>query len=309
MANTTTAPVKINNKLKTPTDDKIFYAIVYVIMAIFVLVCALPLLNIVANSLSSGKEVSAGRVTFWPRDFSIESYVYVFQYRNVVQSFINSIVITVLGTLIKSATCMMMAYPMARADKMPGFKWIMIFILIPNYIGGGTIPTYMNISRLGLMDTIWCLVLPTAVPIGSAITARVFLTNGINGELQDAADIDGCSDTQFFFRMVLPLSKVIIATNAMMFVSGYWNSYFGAMIYIRTEEKYPLQLVLRNLLSAASNINMSDYENPELLAGKLGMTELIKYAFCVIATLPMVVIYPFVQKYLVQGTMLGSVKG
>ena len=309
MANTTTAPVKINNKLKTPTDDKIFYTIVYIIMALFVGVCALPLMNIIANSFSSGAEVAAGRVTFWPRDFSIESYIYVFQYRNVARSFVNSIYITVMGTFLKSVICMIMAYPMARADKMPGFKWIMIFILIPNYIGGGTIPSYMNISNLGLMDTLWSLFLPSIVPIGSAITARVFLTNGINGELQDAADIDGCSDTQFFFRMVLPLSKVIIVTNAMMFVSGFWNSYFNAMIYIRTEEKYPLQLVLKNLLSAASNIQMSDYENPELLAGKLGMNELIKYAFCVIATLPMVVLYPFVQKYLVQGTMLGSVKG
>ena len=133
-------------------------------------------------------------------------------------------------------------------------------------------------------------------------------TNFINGELQDAADIDGCSDTQFFFQMVLPLSKVIIATNAMMFVSGYWNSYFSAMIYLRDESKYPLQLVLRNLLTQSA-IQMSDYENPELLASKVGMTDLLKYAFCVIATLPMVVVYPFVQKYLVQGTMLGAVKG
>ena len=304
-----TTVTKINNKIKAPAEDKVFYAIVYVIMALFVLVCGIPLLHVVSASFSSGDAVASGQVSLWPVDFSIESYIYVFTYRNVVRAFCNSILYTVVGTVVKLVFCMVLAYPMARSNKIPGWKWIMIFIIIPNYFGPSTIPSYINISHLGMMDTMWAIILPAALPIGSAITTRVFLTNGINGELQDAADIDGCSDVQFFFQMVLPLSKVIIATNAMMFVSGYWNSYFSAMVYLRDDKKYPLQLVLRNLLSGAGRAAMSEFENPEAMAGKMGLAELLKYAFCVIATLPMVVVYPFVQKYLVQGTMDGAVKG
>ena len=304
-----TAVKKINNKIKDPAEDKIFYAVVYIVMILFVAVCGIPLLHVVAASLSSGSAVSSGRVALWPVDFSFESYIYVFSYRNVMNSFWNSIVYTVVGTIIKMVFCMVLAYPMARSNKIPGWKWIIIFILIPNYFGPSVIPQSINISNLGMMNTMWAVIFPAAMPIGSAITTRVFLTNGINGELQDAADIDGCSDIQFFFQMVLPLSKVIIATNAMMFISDYWNSYFSAMIYLRDDTKYPLQLVLRNLLSGASRASMQDFEDPEMMAGKAGLADLLRYAFCVIATLPMVVVYPFVQRYLVQGTMDGAVKG
>jgi len=306
---TASGEVKIRNKIKSPKEDYVFYTIVTIIMILFIAVCLIPMMHVIAASFSSGLAVASGKVALWPVDFSVESYIYVFNYNNVVNSFFNSIIYTAVGTCVKIIFCMVLAYPMARANKIPGWGIIIIYVLIPNYFGPSMVPQYINISNLGMIDTMWAIIMPSALPIGSAIITRTFLTNGINGELQDAADIDGCSDIQFFFQMVLPLSKVIIATNMMMYVSDYWNSYFSAMIYIRDDAKYPLQLVLRNLLANAGRVDLTQINNAEEAAGKVGLAELLKYAFCVIATLPMVVVYPFVQKYLVQGTMAGAVKG
>ena len=306
---TVSGEVKISNKIKNPKEDNIFYTFIVIIMVVFMAVCLVPMIHVVSASFSSTAAVAAGKVSILPVGFSLESYDYLFHYRNVIRSFCNSILYTTVGTCIKICFAMMLAYPMARSSKIPGWTLIMIYFLIPNYYGASMVPAYINMSKLGLVNTMWAIILPGAMPIGTAITTRVFLTNGINGELQDAADIDGCSDIQFFFQMVLPLSKVIIATNMMMFITGYWNSYFDAMIYLRDDVKYPLQLVLRNLLNNANRVDLTQFTDPEEIQGKVGLADALKYSFCVIATLPMMFVYPFVQKYLVQGVMAGSVKG
>lgn len=294
-------------KVQIPADDKVYYTVIYIIMILFILITLLPLVNIVACSFSSGTMVSAGRVTFWPKQFSLDSYKAVFSYRGVPRAFLNSVFYTVVGTFLKLCMTMMLAYPLSRM-RVPGMAIIMVYLMIPNYFGGGMIPTYIQISKLGMINTVWSIILPTSVPITQAIITRTFIRGSIGTEMLEAAKLDGASDFQFFFQIVLPLSKVIIATDALFYISGYWNSYLSAQLYLRNMDLYPLQLVLKNVLTSAQ-VTLADLEKPDLIAGRAGLAELLKYAFCVIAALPMMFVYPFVQKYLVQGVMVGATKG
>ena len=218
----------------------------------------------------------------------------------------NTIYYTVLCTLINVAVTLCAAYPMSRRD-FPARRKFAFFFTFTMLFSGGMIPTYMVVKELGLLDTTWALVLPGAISVYNLTVTRSFLESSIPHEMLEAAQIDGCSDVQYFFRFVLPLSKAVIAVITLFYAVSHWSAYFNALLYINTREKYPLQLFLREIL--VNNKIDAAVMDEGIMNAKQGLADLLKYSLIVVSTLPIMCIYPFIQKYFVQGVMIGSVKG
>lgn len=296
------------SRIRSCRQDKAFTVICMVILTLFFVTTLYPIIYVLSASFSSGKAVGSGKVVLWPVDLSLEGYASVFKNRNILTAYGNTILYTAVGAFINIVMAMAVAYPLARRD-LPGRNWMMFVFTFTMYFGGGLIPSYMLVRELGLIDSIWALVLPGAVPVYSMILARTFIQSSIPEELLDAARIDGCDDRRFFFRIVLPLSKAILAVLAIYSIVAHWNSYFSAMLYINTQSKMPLQIVLKQIL--VSNVVTSNMliEDPELYEAKMELASVLKFALIVISTGPILIIYPFLQKYFVQGIMIGSLKG
>ena len=288
-------------------DDKIYYTIIHIILGILLLTIIYPLIYIVSSSFSSPTAVSAGRVILWPVDLSLEGYKAVFENKDVLTGYGNTILYTVLGTLINVSFTMIAAYPLA-SRKLPGKSFFMLLFTCTLNFNGGMIPTNILIRDLHMIDTIWALIIPGAVSVYNLMIARTFVQSSIPQELYEAAELDGCSDARYFFSMVLPLSKAIIAVLVLFYAIGHWNAYFNAFLYLNDRAKFPLQLILREIL-IANSINNSQIVDPEIAAAKQGMAELLKYSLILVSTVPVMCLYPFVQKYFVKGVMIGSVKG
>lgn len=296
------------SRIRSCRQDKVFTVICMVILTLFFVTTLYPIIYVLSASFSSGKAVGSGKVVLWPVDLSLEGYASVFKNRNILTAYGNTILYTAVGAFINIVMAMAAAYPLARRD-LPGRNWMMFVFTFTMYFGGGLIPSYMLVRELGLIDSIWALVLPGAVPVYSMILARTFIQSSIPEELLDAARIDGCDDRRFFFRIVLPLSKAILAVLAIYSIVAHWNSYFSAMLYINTQSKMPLQIVLKQIL--VSNVVTSNMliEDPELYEAKMELASVLKFALIVVSTGPILIIYPFLQKYFVQGIMIGSLKG
>ena len=296
------------SRIRSCRQDKAFTVICMVILTLFFVTTLYPIIYVLSASFSSGKAVGSGKVVLWPVDLSLEGYASVFKNRNILTAYGNTILYTAVGAFINIVMAMAAAYPLARRD-LPGRNWMMFVFTFTMYFSGGLIPSYMLVRELGLIDSIWALVLPGAVPVYSMILARTFIQSSIPEELLDAARIDGCDDRRFFFRIVLPLSKAILAVLAIYSIVAHWNSYFSAMLYINTQSKMPLQIVLKQIL--VSNVVTSNMliEDPELYEAKMELASVLKFALIVISTGPILIIYPFLQKYFVQGIMIGSLKG
>ena len=234
-------------------------------------------------------------------------YEVVFQHPDIVRGFFNAIYITVLGTVIQVIITIMAAYPLSRKT-LYGKGVITLFFTFTMFFGGGLIPTFILINNLGLYNTYWALILPGAVGVYNVIVARTFFQTTIPEDLFEAGQLDGCSDFRFLMSVVLPLSKPIIAVLVMFYAVGHWNSYFGPMIYLADKQLYPLQIVLRNILvqNQFDSQMMMDVASMEQ---QKGLAELIKYAVIVISSLPMLILYPFIQKHFVKGVMIGAIKG
>jgi putative aldouronate transport system permease protein len=285
--------------------DRIFLGFVYLFLSIILLIVLYPLIYIVSSSLSSPAAVSSGTVWLWPVDLSFKGYATVFQNPQVISGYANSLFYTVAGTFISVALTIMIAYPLSRKTFF-GRNALMIFITFTMLFAGGLIPTYLVVKQMGLIDTRWALLLPNAIWVWQVIIARTFFQSSIPDELAEASEIDGCGDLRFVFSVVLPLSKPIVAVLALMYAVGQWNAYFDALIYLKTQGLYPLQLILRSILILGNGAGGMD-------AGKMierqQMVDLMKYSLIVVASLPVLIIYPFVQRYFVQGMLIGSVKG
>ena len=227
------------SRIRSCRQDKAFTVICMVILTLFFVTTLYPIIYVLSASFSSGKAVGSGKVVLWPVDLSLEGYASVFKNRNILTAYGNTILYTAVGAFINIVMAMAAAYPLARRD-LPGRNWMMFVFTFTMYFGGGLIPSYMLVRELGLIDSIWALVLPGAVPVYSMILARTFIQSSIPEELLDAARIDGCDDRRFFFRIVLPLSKAILAVLAIYSIVAHWNSYFSAMLYINTQSKMPL---------------------------------------------------------------------
>ncbi|MDW7659277.1 MAG: carbohydrate ABC transporter permease, partial [Bacillota bacterium] len=291
-------------RIQDSLEDKLLYGFVGIFLVVFMLVVAYPLIYVLSSSLSSGEAVSAGRVLLWPVDFSLRGYEAVFNHRNILSGYRNTLMYTLVGTVFNIAVTLICAYPLSRRD-MQWKKFYMIIFVITMYFSGGLIPTYMVINNLGLINNFWVMVLPGLMGVYNMIVARTFIMSTIPLEVLESAQIDGCSDVHYFFRIVLPLSKAIIAVMALFYGVSHWNAYFNAMIYLSKPDMYPLQLILRQIL-VLNQVVMTDMLDPELIAANIGMADLLKFSLIVVATLPILAIYPFAQKYFIKGIMVGS---
>ena len=288
-------------------NDKIFYIITGFLLTAFFIIVLYPCIYVVSASFSSGSAVEAGRVILWPVDFSLEGYKAVFHTPSVWIGFRNSLFYTIAGTLINILVTMIAAYSLARPD-LPGRNGIMLFFTFTMFFSGGMITGYMLVRSLHILNPIWAMLIPGALGVYNLIIARTFIESNIPTELLEAAQMDGCSDIRFFASIVLPLSKAVIAVLVLFYGVSHWNSYFNAMIYLNDKELYPLTIYLKEILMA-SQIDPSTVADPELQNQIARMAAVIKYALIVVSMIPILILYPFIQKYFVKGVMIGSVKG
>lgn len=270
------------------------------------LIVLYPLIYVVSSSLSSPAAVSSGRVWLWPVDFSLKGYQVAFSNPQIVTGYVNSLYYTLFGTLISVTLTVMVAYPLSRRTLF-GRDAIMIFIVFTMVFYGGLIPTYLVVKNLGMIDTRWALLIPQAIAAWQVIIARTFFQVNIPEELAEAAELDGCSDLRFLWSVVLPLSKPILAVLILMYAVGQWNAYFDALLYLKSAELHPLQLVLRSILIL--NTTTSGSMEASVMVERQQMADLLKYSLIVVGSLPVLLIYPFAQRYFVKGMLIGSVKG
>ncbi len=295
-----------NNKVKKSKEDKIFDFILYGIAAILIVVALYPMYFIVIASISNPNLVSNGEILFLPKGINFKAYEQLASYSQLWTGYKNTILYVIFGTIFTLVVNIPAAYALSRR-KLYGRKALTIFYLIPMFFTGGLIPTYLAVQQFHLLDTFWVMVLPFSVVTYYIIVGRTFFANSIPEELWEAAQLDGCGYMGFFFRIVLPLSKAVIAVIALWAAVGQWNSYFNALIYLRDPELQPLQIILRNIL--ISNQTISSMTTGAAAAEAKQMADLIKYAVIVVSSAPIMCLYPFVQKYFNQGVMLGSLKG
>ncbi|MBM7572450.1 carbohydrate ABC transporter permease [Aquibacillus albus] len=295
-----------SSKIRESFTDRIFLIGVYTFLIIVLLIVLYPLIYIISASISSPEAVMAGRVWLWPVDFSLEGYTEVFNNSDVMRGFSNSIFYTVAYTVIAVVLTVVFAYPLSRKS-FYGRTFLMFFIIFTMLFYGGLIPEYLVVKNLGMLDTIWAILIPKAMAVWQIIIARTFFQTSVPEELVEASEMDGCSSLRFLWSVVLPLSKPIIAVLALMYAVFQWNSYFDAMVFLRSEELFPLQLELRELLitqtESGVNMDIAEQQKREQLAN------LMKYSLIVVSSLPVLIIYPFAQKYFVKGMLIGSVKG
>lgn len=293
--------------IRETSGDRLFTIINYSLLTLFTITILYPLIYVVSASFSSSQAVMSGRVWLWPVEPTLEGYKAVFGYKMVWSGFANSIFYTVVGTIINVIFTMLAAYPLARSDFF-GKNFMMMLFVFTTMFSGGIIPSYLLVKDLGLLDTRWALILPGALVIWNVIITRTYLKTTIPQEMLEAAQLDGCNDFNYFTRIVLPLSGPIIAVITLYYAVGHWNQFFNAMIYLSSKDKYPLQLVLRDIL-VQNEVDLEMLSNAKEAAAREGLRELLKYSLIVVSTIPILIIYPFVQKHFVKGIMIGSLKG
>jgi len=297
------------NKAKYSTSDIIFYTLVYGILTFALVVVAYPLIYVVSASFSSPAAVSSGSVVLWPVQPTLLAYETVIGYKDIWTGYYNSIIYMVFGTALALIFNVMAAFPLSRKEFI-GRRWFTLLLAVTMYISGGLVPTYLLISSLKMLDTIWVMIIPTATNVWHIIMIRTYFTNSVPEELYEAGQLDGCSDFGYMLRILVPLSGPIIAVIALYTAVSIWNAYFNAMIYLTKKELYPLQLFLRNILTIGDSINLDEAdENLEELQNLIGLSNLMRYAVIVVASVPVMLIYPFVQRFFVKGVVVGSIKG
>ncbi len=289
-------------------SDRTSDIILVVICLIIVFLVAYPLYYVLVASVSNPYDVYAGKTFLFPSGFTLDGYKAVFADKSIITGFLNSIKYTVVGTIFSVVMIYLSAYPLS-VKNLPGRKFLSIFFIITMYFGGGLMPTYLVVRDTGLIDTMWAMFLPGGVAVGNMIIVRNFFEHSIPKEMIEAAEIDGCSKWTTFIKIVVPLSKSIMAVMVVFSMVAYWNDWFTALIYLPGKENAPLPLVLRNILikssASASQEGMISGGYAELSK----LTEMIKFSSVIVAALPMLIIYPFVQKYFEKGMMAGAVKG
>ena len=294
------------NKVNESAVDRIFMFFNGSILVLISIVILLPLVFIVSASFSSSEAVIAGKVTLWPVDFSLLGYETIFEHKKVWDGFGNSLFYTVFGTLFNVVMTIIAAYPLSRED-LVGRRVITIAFVFTMLFSGGLIPTYLVVRDLGLLNTRAAMILPTGIGIFNLLIAITFFRTTIPPELIEAARIDGANDFRTFGSIVLPLARPIIAVLVLFYAVNHWNSYFSALIYLKDQELFPLQIVLREIL-IENSIDASLLIDVEDLIARMGLRELLKYSLIVVASVPVLIIYPFVQRHFVKGMMIGSVK-
>lgn len=281
--------------------------IIYLVLILAALSCLLPFIHLFATSLSSSSAVAAGSVGFWPVEFTTYSYEFALESGKFFKAMLVSFRRLFLGTIVNLILCILTAYPLSKTkDQFMGRNIYMAYFFITCLIGGGLIPTYLVVSKLGLKDTMWSLILPGALPVYNMIILMNFI-RGLPKELEEAAMIDGAGKFQTLARVVLPLLKPSLATIALFSIVGHWNDWFSGMIYMNNPDNYPLQTYMQTLLKSFEELMMKNVDYSELLANMNARTGRAAQLF--LGMLPVLIIYPFLQKYFTQGLTIGSVKG
>ena len=295
-------------KTSTGLSDRASDIVLVVMTAVIMLIIAYPLYYVIVASVSDPYDVYAGKTFLLPSGFTLEGFKAVFADANIPTGYLNSIKYTIIGTVFSVAMLYITAYPLAQKD-LPGRKALSLFFIITMYFGGGLVPTYLVVKQTGLINNMWALFLPGGVGVGNMIIVRNYFQNSIPHELIEASEIDGCSKFRTFLRIVIPLSMPIMAVMVVFSMVAYWNDWFTALIYLTGAEKAPLPLVLRNILIKSS---VSASQAATISGGYAELnkiTEMIKFASIIVAAAPMLIAYPFVQKYFEKGLMAGAVKG
>ena len=278
-----------------------------ILVALLALIVLYPLVLTLSSSFSSGKAVTTGRVFLFPVEFTLKGYEEVFKYQKVWIGYKNTFLYTFGGTFINVCMTLICAYPLSRRE-FPDRKFFTFLFTFSMLFSGGLIPTYLVMRDLGLINSRWALMLPGAIGVTQMIVTRTFIHSTIPESLVEATQIDGCSFTHFFFRFILPLSKAVIAVISLQYAIAHWNAYFNAFIYLSDYKKYPLQVFLRDILIMNEVAENATGTEADMLAELQGMADVLKYALIVVSTAPILCIYPFVQKYFVQGVLIGSLK-
>ncbi len=289
----------------TGMSDRTSDIVLVVATALIMLIIAYPLYYVIIASVSDPYDVYAGKTFLLPSKFTLEGYKAVFSNSNLLNGFLNSVKYTIIGTLYSVITVYITAYPLSKKN-LPGRKWISIFFIITMYFGGGLIPTYLVVRDTGLLNNMWALFLPGGVGMGNVIIVRNFFENNIPKDMFEAAEIDGADALTTFVRVVVPLSRSIMAVIVVFSMVAFWNDWFTALIYLQ-KDQYPFPLVLRGILITTEA--MTSMTGGLSYAESNRIAELVKFASMIVAAAPMLIIYPFVQKYFEQGFMAGAVKG
>jgi putative aldouronate transport system permease protein len=293
-------------KKKKFSQDVLVNILFHLIAVVMILAVIYPLWFVIIASFSNPADVAGGKVWLWPKVLDVRGYQKLFQQRQIWKSYWNTILYTFSGTLVALLVNITAGYAMSRKD-LPGRKIINIFYLIPMFVGGGLIPTYLVVKQFGLLDNFLVMVVPFAVSTYNIIVARTFFQNSLPESLWEAAQIDGCSTMRYFVQFAVPLSKAVIAVVGLWTAVGLWNSWFNALIYLQNEDLIPLQLLLRRIL--ISNESLLGAATGTMAQELRQLSDMMKYASIVVSTLPIMALYPFLQKYFNQGVMIGAVKG
>lgn len=296
----------VRQRVRSQRSDVVFNIVLYTVCALLLLIVLYPLWFIVIASLSDPSAVASGHVWVLPVGFTLDGYAELLKQTNVWVGYRNTIAYTLVGTLIALGVNIPAAYALSRKD-LVGRKVLMGLYAFTMFFSGGLIPTFLTVQQFHLYNTFWVMVLPFSVSAYNIIVARTFFQNSLPGELWDAAQVDGCGNLRFFFTMALPLSKAVISVIALWTAVGQWNSYFNALIYIRDSNLHPLQLIMRNIL--ITNQSFAALGTGEAAIIAMRKANLVRYSMIIVSTVPIMCVYPFIQKYFDQGVMIGSVKG
>jgi len=301
-----TIPIKlrtISHRRRTMTPGRRAFAIVNgIILTAFALVCLLPFVNVLASSLATPGELATRPFVLWPRTFTLDAYRYILSTPTIFRALGVSTIVTVGGTMISLLLTAFMAYALSKKH-LKGRRMINFLVVFTMLFSGGMIPTFIVVKSLGMIDSLWSLIIPVAINAFNFVIMRSFF-QGIPESLEEAARIDGCSELGVFFRIVLPLSLASIATIGLFYAVYYWNTYQSAILYINSSEKWPIQVLLRQIVIVASGMNAD-----ETAVDVVPPAQSIRMAVIFVATLPMLAVYPFVQRFFVKGALIGSVKG
>lgn len=286
------------------SSDTVFYIINGILLGIMALIVLYPLYFIIIASFSSPEAVLGGKVVLFPVDVNFDGYLKILERQDIWRGYLNTIIYTVLTVILALAVTVPAGWALSRKT-LPGKKLWMVYFIIPMFFGGGLIPFYNVMSSLGLVNTIWAIVLPSILSVWNLFMTKTFFESSISDGLIEAAKIDGAGPFRIFFSIVIPLSKAILAVMALYYAVGQWNSYFNAMIFLQDETLYPLQLVLKEILIASeSTVGGSG----ETILEQFRLANQLKYVSVIVSSLPVLCLYPFVQKYFAQGVMIGSLK-
>jgi putative aldouronate transport system permease protein len=292
--------------IRLSKEDRIFDIIINSVGLIIIIMVLYPLIFVLSASFSDPDLVLRGEVIFLPKKITLEPYRMVFKNPDIWSGYRNTIFYTVFGTFINLVLTILAAYPLSRKE-MPCRRIFTLIIVFTMYFNGGLIPTYLLVRDLKTYNTVWAIMIPAAISTYNLIVARTFFENSIPAELYESAKLDGCSNIRMLTMIVLPLSSAIMAVLVLYYGVAHWNSYFSALVYLRNEKLFPLQIILRDILLLGQSEQMGS--NDVGMGEKIRMAEGIKYSVIVVSSVPILLLYPFLQKYFVKGVMVGAIKG